>query len=428
MWHRSGPRANNALLHGASAGAAPPLARGDLTSPALIARSDVYRAAALQRSTQRPSQIGTAMQSLPNLIETARRAASARRPAVLLAHPRARFDRARAALLSCAAVLSAGLAVSGCEDEEDPFGVGSNYAEAGANGGIPGGNGGVITTPDGGALVPFDAGAPPLGSDASITPIVDAGAGSLGGGPDAASGAGGVIIPTGDAGDAGSADAASGGDASTTPPHADLGKGDGSDVLMIGDSWMSLGSANSGIQGGILKASGQPYRANGIGGTTLLGEGVLDAIFASIPVQYEQAIQADPDVKTVIMTAGGNDILQTGLQDDCKMMGDACGAQVTRVLDALSKLWAEMAGDGVQDIVYILYATPEGTSVDFMLPSGDGAKKRCAAVPAPTRCHIVETLATVMGDIPDDIHPSQVASDRIGKVVVDLMAAQGMRR
>jgi hypothetical protein len=40
----------------------------------------------------------------------------------------------------------------------------------------------------------------------------------------------------------------------------------------------------------------------------------------------------------------------------------------------------------------------------------------------------VETLAIVMGDIPDGIHPSQVASDRIGKAVVDLMAARGMRR
>jgi hypothetical protein len=328
-------------------------------------------------------------------------------------------------LLSCAALLSAGLALAGCDDEEDPFGFGSNYAEAGANDGIPGGNGGMITTPDGSVITPFDAGAPPIGSDASIAPIFDAGTGSLGGGPDAASDAGGAIIPTGDAG---SSDAASGGDASITSPRADLGKGDGSDVLMIGDSWMSLGSANSGIQGGILKASGQPYRANGIGGTTLLGGGLLDAFFASIPVQYAQAIAADPDVKTVIMTAGGNDILQTGLQEDCQMMGTACEAQVIKVLDALSKLWADMAGDGVQDIVYILYATPEGTSVDFALPSGDGAKKRCANVPAPMRCHIVETLATVMGDIPDGIHPSQVASDRIGKVVVDLMAAQGMRR
>ena len=160
---------------------------------------------------------------------------------------------------------------------------------------------------------------------------------------------------------------------------------------MIGDSWMALGSANSGIQGGILKASGQPYRAEAIAGTTLLGGGILDAIFAAIPVQWDQAVRANPDVKTVIMTAGGNDILQTGLEDDCKNEGEACAEQVTKVLAALSKLWADMAGKGVKDIVYILYATPEGKSVDFLLPDGDGARKRCANVPPPTRCHIVET-------------------------------------
>ena len=74
------------------------------------------------------------------------------------------------------------------------------------------------------------------------------------------------------------------------------------------------------------------------------------------------------------------------------------------------------------------YATPEGTSVDFALPSGDGAKRRCANVPAPMRCHVVEPLATVMGDIPDGIHPAQVASARIGQVGVDLLAARGLRR
>jgi len=361
------------------------------------------------------------MQSLPNSIRTVRDVT-----------PTRRSQRGAAAeLFWCVALLGAGLALSACDEEDDPFGfgTGTNAVDAGGNTGTPGGNG-MLPTPDAGGLAPIiDAGVPPLGNDAAIIPILDGSTGIVGGGPDAGSDAGGAI----GAGDAGSPspDAASdggGGDASTAPPRADLGKGDGSDVLMIGDSWMSLGSANSGIQGGVLKASMQPYRAEGIGGTTLLGGGFLDGFLASIPVQYEQAIQADSDVKTVIMTAGGNDILQTGLQEDCQMQGEACAAQVIKVLDALTKLWTEMAGDGVQDVVYILYATPENTSVDFALPDGDGAKKRCANVPAPMRCHIVETVAIVMGDIPDGIHPSQTASDRIGKAVVDLMAAQGVRR
>lgn len=341
------------------------------------------------------------------------------RDATSISHPQ-RACAARRALLLSVALLSASLACTGCADEEDPLGLGPGSFDAGGSGGTTGGGGlttldsSVVAMPDSSLVAPVDAGMLPVGNDAAIIPVLDSGAPG-GGGQDAGGGA---------PGEGGVPDT----DASVQPPRADLGKGDGSDVLMIGDSWMSLGSANSGIQGGILKASGQPYRAEGIGGTTLLGGGIIDIFTAPIPTQYQQAVQANPDVKTVIMTAGGNDILQTGLQEDCQMQGDACGEQVTKVLDALSSLWAEMAADGVQDLVYILYATPEGQSVDFMLPDGDGAKKRCAEVPAPLRCHIVETLDIVMGDIPDGIHPSQAASDRIGKVVVDLMAERGMRR
>jgi hypothetical protein len=207
----------------------------------------------------------------------------------------------------------------------------------------------------------------------------------------------------------------------------DQGKGDGSDVIMIGDSWMSQFDPMGAIQGGVLKASGQPYRAYAVGGTTLLGTGLL-GFLTPIPTQYENAIQADPDVKTVIMTGGGNDILQSGLQADCDMQGEACGAQVVMILDRLSRLWADMAEDGVRDVVYILYATPAGKSVDFALPDGDSAVKRCADVPAPLRCHILPTLDLVMGDIPDGIHPSQAASDRIGEAVFALMNSEGMRR
>ncbi len=224
------------------------------------------------------------------------------------------------------------------------------------------------------------------------------------------------------------ADAGSGGETDSGATKVeDPGKGDGSDVIMIGDSWMSLGGPMTGIQSGVLKASGQPYRPYGIGGTTLLGGGAL-AFLTPIPAQYENAIKMDPDVKTVIMTGGGNDILQSGLQADCNMMTDACAVQVTKILDRLSQLWTDMAEDGVRDVVYILYATPQGKSVDWELPDGDGAKKRCANVPAPMRCHILETLDIVMGDIPDMIHPSQVASDRIGQAVVDLLEEKGIRR
>ena len=201
--------------------------------------------------------------------------------------------------------------------------------------------------------------------------------------------------------------------------RADLEKGDGSDVITIGDSWMNLGS--TGIQQSLLKASGQKYRTYGRGGTRLLDE--------VIPRQYTTAKMADPDIKTVIMTGGGNDIIQVpGLRDDCTAKGEKCAMVTGQILDRLTKLWADMAKDGVQDVVYVQYSNPEGNNVDFAQADGDGVPKRCSEVPKPLRCHRLETLDIVMGDIPDSIHPSAVAFDRVGKAVFDLMVAQGMRR
>ena len=219
--------------------------------------------------------------------------------------------------------------------------------------------------------------------------------------------------------DAGTMMTADSGVTQQPPAHMDQGKGDGSDVIAIGDSWMNLGS--TGIQQSLIKASGQRYRTYGRGGTRLLNE--------VIPNQYESAKRANPDIKTVVMTGGGNDIIQVpGLRDDCTAMGQMCAMVVGQILDRLTKLWDEMSADGVQDVLYVQYSNPEGNNVDFAQANGDGVKKRCESVKPPLRCHRLETLDIVMGDIPDGIHPSGPAFDRVGKATFDLMVQQGMRR
>lgn len=202
-------------------------------------------------------------------------------------------------------------------------------------------------------------------------------------------------------------------------PRADLGVGNGSDVITIGDSWMNAFLA--GIQQSLVRVAMQPYRTYGVGGTRLLN--------GQIPRQYTQAKQANPDIKTVIMTGGGNDIIQVpGLQENCEMEGEQCGEVVTDILDGLSSLWAEMAADGVQDVVYVMYSEPDSNDVDFEMPDGDSAVVRCAEVPEPLRCHTLATGTIVMGDLPDTIHPSGAGFDRIAVAVYDLMVEQGMRR
>lgn len=201
------------------------------------------------------------------------------------------------------------------------------------------------------------------------------------------------------------------------PVREDLGEGDGKDVITIGDSWMSLGT--SGIQQSLVKVSGQPYRTYGVGGTRLLN--------GQIPGQYDSAKLADPDIKTVIMTGGGNDILQTGLSSDCASGGDSCREQLVTIGEALSELWMQMGADGVQDVVHILYSSDAGSGVADSIRDAGEMERRCAE--APLHCHLLATDDLVMGDLRSDgIHPSDAAYDRIATGVYELMKKEGMRR
>jgi lysophospholipase L1-like esterase len=201
------------------------------------------------------------------------------------------------------------------------------------------------------------------------------------------------------------------------PMREDLGEGDGKDVITIGDSWMLL--STTGIQQSLVKVSGQPYRTYGVGGTRLLN--------GQIPGQYDSAKSADPDIKTVIMTGGGNDILQTGLSNDCASGGDMCRQQLVTIAEALSDLWAQMGADGVQDVVHILYSSDAGSGVADSIKNAGELERRCAE--APLHCHLLATDDLVMGDLRSDgIHPTDVAYDRIATGVYELMKKEGMRR
>ena len=320
---------------------------------------------------------------------------------------------------------------SGTGQDQKP--VGTAGAVASAAGSAAGPNAGTgVSTGTAGRTAGAVAVAPAAGSSAAGSSAAVAGAAAAGSSAAGSAGSDGHV--EGAAGKAGSGTAGSAGTAAGSgapmagvpaagsgapETHADLGEGDGSDVITIGDSWMNLGS--TGIQQSLLKASGQKYRTYGRGGTRLLDE--------VIPRQYATAKMADPDIKTVIMTGGGNDIIQVpGLRDDCTAKGEKCAMVVGQILDRLTMLWADMAKDGVQDVLYVQYSNPEGNNVDFAQANGDGLAKRCSEVPKPLRCHRLETLDIVMGDIPDSIHPSAAAFDRVGKAVFDMMVAEGMRR
>lgn len=300
----------------------------------------------------------------------------------------------------CAAL--AVLACTGCASDDDDGNVGPWVPPAGDGGlttldasPILGADTGVgLPQPDGGLPNPFDSGpGPVIGGDSGPGPVI-------------------------------------GGDSGPGPgtPRADLGQGDGKDVITIGDSWMSY-SATEGIQNSLEKASMRDYRNFGVSGKKLLDE--------VIPNQYKTAKMQDPDIKTVIMTGGGNDILQdVGVLLTCNDgaidMDPTCKARIDQVAARLVTFWAEMAADGVQDVVVIGYSRKADLfgslkkSVDYSSVKIDPL---CAAAPAPLRCHSFDSDKAVPNlALRDDIHPDSAGYDAIGAALWELMKAKGMRR
>lgn len=280
-----------------------------------------------------------------------------------------------------------------------------------------------------------DGTAPPAVID-SMDPLVDAGRGQVDGGgpattneepvaevPSSAVDAG-MSLPAMPAAAGPSEDAMQGtgldagmgngsADTDAQAAAADLGVGDGSDVVTIGDSWMSYAINGGGIEGALARKD-KDYRNYAVAGTTLAG---------SIPGQYDRAKRQDPNISTVIMTAGGNDIMFTGA---CTTSA-GCQEAVAALVESLNELWTTMANDGVKDVIYIQYAddagtTPQGTRPDEPPPVAE----ICAS--GKIRCHSLETTELVMGRLVDGIHPTRAGCDSIAEGVLELMEAGGIRR
>jgi hypothetical protein len=265
------------------------------------------------------------------------------------------------------------------------------------------------------------------------------GAGGAGGTGGAAAGsagssgaAGGTAGSAGGAAGSGGAAGAAGAAGSGTPAmHEDLGKGDGHDVVLLGDSYMSNTLQIEGTGGGIvpslLRISGQRYRNYAVQGTMLLMD---DSFGPAIPTQWDDAKRINPDIKTVVMTGGGNDIIQnSALQASCMMGGDECKQLLLRETKRFDELWTAMAAAGVQDIIRVAYATDTGTVDSKILNDPEVTAPPPICTTGKVRCHNLATNDLIKKEIAaDGIHPLQSANERVAQAIVDLMAKEGMRR
>jgi hypothetical protein len=206
--------------------------------------------------------------------------------------------------------------------------------------------------------------------------------------------------------------------AAAAEPRQDLGKGNGQDVVTIGDSWMSMIGNGDGIEGGLRRA-GTRYRNYGVLGTQLLN--------GQIPGQFDQAVRQNRDIKTVIMTGGGNDVLLNPVAT-AACRDPSCGV-LKNIVGGLTKLWEKMAAAGVKDVVYMGYSEGAGSSPPAVTnATKNGAGAACQAMTS-LRCHVIDSTPIVRGQLGlDGIHPIQQANDRMAKAILELMEKEGIRR
>lgn len=199
----------------------------------------------------------------------------------------------------------------------------------------------------------------------------------------------------------------------------DLGVGDGKDVIMMGDSWMSgplcfSGACQQGINQAITSVGKKKYRNYAVSATQLhTGE---------IPKQFTQAKRENPDIKTVIMTGGGNDVLIGGAS------GESAGKLI---VDQLNQLWTTMSEAGVKDVVYIQYSSAAGTAASRGTRVDDNAPPPVIPIcqTGPINCHSVPTSDLIKAsDLMDGIHPNAAGNARIAKRVLELMEQRKIRR
>lgn len=229
-------------------------------------------------------------------------------------------------------------------------------------------------------------------------------------------------LPAGAAGAAANAAGAGGRGASDEGPIADQGKGDGSDVITIGDSWMLLVDG-LGIEVSLERVAMNDYRNYGVPGTRI----------DEIVQQYADAKKESPKIATVVMTAGGNDILQDpAALLDCPALGMTCKKIIEGVWAKVERLWEDMAKDGVKDVVIIEYARPQVDLLQLQPPldySTELTQMGCTM--APLRCTLIDASKLFAGHEYiglDNIHPTEEGYDLLGKATYDAMVKTGARR
>jgi hypothetical protein len=184
-------------------------------------------------------------------------------------------------------------------------------------------------------------------------------------------------------------------------------------VVMLGDSIFALSGE---IANELERLSGEAYRSYYVSGAELEGGFVM-----AIPRQYIRARNQDPDIRTIIMDGGGNDI-QIGAAAECsgRVVTQDCKDALQGALDAADRLFSDMRADGVQDIIYMnyFYFLNEG-----LKPAFDWMHGQMAALASQHGAIVVDPMPymdpSLIGN--DNIHPTDEGSQMLANLIWDAM-------
>jgi lysophospholipase L1-like esterase len=220
---------------------------------------------------------------------------------------------------------------------------------------VPGGGGNVVGPTGNGGSVVGNGG---TGMAGSMQLGVGGGMPMSAGGTGNGGAAGGGGMPMGGAAGEGAGGAAGGGGMGGAPFKPPCLKKP-SEVVFLGDSYVNYIIAHPELNGLVAQRAvmdgalmtGQNYRDYAVAGATMAATSAN-----MIPPQWPQA-KADPDIQTVIMTGGGNDVLINNPQ--CKAAGaqnDAtCKQVVANTVMVVGNLIADFQKTGVTDLIYFFY-------------------------------------------------------------------------
>lgn len=201
---------------------------------------------------------------------------------------------------------------------------------------------------------------------------------------------------------------------------------DNDQVVTIGDSIFALSGE---LQDVLEDKAGQTFRQYTLSGAELTG-GLLAT---SVADQYRTARSDNPDIETIVMDGGGNDILIPAIALDpynCKTQWYQFGRLSGKCKNFIDDIYVEgvnllneMHADGVDNVIYLgYYYTKNGIflldSMEEAVDYGDASLSQACSFSA-VNCQFVDPRSTINDSdiIVDGIHPNANGSRKLAELV-----------